>query len=112
MYIGSVSMRLNLFQILSVAVLLGCSACSELPFVPQHTAPTQIFLADYSTAWTAAMEAIGTDVKSNNRDLGTIETNWIENTERLHFLNVFSDEDFFPPRPLSPASASAPGPKK
>jgi uncharacterized lipoprotein len=95
MYIGSVSMQRIVFQIAGIFAAFLCVGCSNLPFVTQHTAPTRIFLSDYSTAWTAAMEALGTDVRSNNRDLGTIETAWIENTERLHFLNVFSDEDFF-----------------
>ncbi|HEY8278535.1 MAG TPA: outer membrane protein assembly factor BamC [Bdellovibrionota bacterium] len=78
--------------------LLGGSACSGLPFVKQNKAPTRIFLTDFSTAWTAALEAVssGRDIiKFQNRETGTIETNWIDNSESRQFLDVFSDEDFF-----------------
>jgi hypothetical protein len=69
-----------------------------MPFVRQNKAPTQIFLTDFSTAWTAALEAVsaGKDIiKSQNRETGTIETNWVDNSESRQFLDVFSDEDFF-----------------
>ena len=81
----------------SVAVVL-LSSCSNLPFVKQNKAPTRIFLTDFSTAWTAALEAVsnGKDViKIQNRDTGLIETSWIDNSESRQFLDVFSDEDFF-----------------
>jgi hypothetical protein len=69
-----------------------------MPFVPINRAPSRIFLTDFSTAWTAALEAVsaGRDViRVNNRETGVIETNWINNTESRNFLDVFSNEDFF-----------------
>jgi hypothetical protein len=72
--------------------------CSNLPFVKQTKAPTQIYLTDFSTAWTATLEAVsaGKDlVKSQNRETGIIESQWIDNSESRQFLDVFSDEDFF-----------------
>lgn len=80
------------------ALLFGAFGCTSLPFVRQNKAPTQIFLTDFSTAWTAALEAVsnGKDViRVNNRETGVIETNWIDNSESRQFLDVFSDEDFF-----------------
>ncbi|MGZ3695791.1 MAG: hypothetical protein ACXWQO_16950 [Bdellovibrionota bacterium] len=86
-------------QVLVVAsLLLAGFGCSNLPFVPINKAPSRIFLTDFSTAWTAALEAVsaGRDViRVNNREAGTIETNWINNTESRNFLDVFSNEDFF-----------------
>lgn len=82
----------------ALAALLSFSGCSNLPFVKQNKAPTRIFLTDFSTAWTAALEAVanGKDViRVQNRETGTIETTWIDNSESRHFLDVFSDEDFF-----------------
>jgi NlpB/DapX lipoprotein len=78
-------------------LLLVCG-CSNLPFVKQNKAPTRIFLTDFSTAWTAALEAVsnGKDIiRVQNRETGTIETNWIDSSEARQFLDVFSDEDFF-----------------
>lgn len=69
-----------------------------MPFVRQNKAQTRIFLADYSTAWSAILEAVsqGKDIiKLQNRELGTIETNWIDNTDLYSFLESFTDEDFF-----------------
>lgn len=74
------------------------NACSSIPFVKMNKAPTRIFLTDYSTAWTAALEAVsaGRDVvKINNREAGIIETNWIDNSDSRQFLDVFADEHFF-----------------
>lgn len=81
-------------------LLLACAlaSCSNMPFVRQNKAPTRLFLTDFSTAWTATLEAVsgGKDViKSQNRETGIIETGWIENSESRSFLDVFSDEDFF-----------------
>jgi hypothetical protein len=80
---------------LALVILLSASlGCSNLPFVPIN----RIFLTDFSTAWTSALEAVsaGRDViRINNREAGTIETNWINNTESRNFLDVFSNEDFF-----------------
>lgn len=81
---------------LGAALLLG--GCSNLPFVKVNKAPTRIFLTDFSTAWTAALEAVsgGKDIiKIQNRETGVVETNWIDNTDLRQFLDVFSDEDFF-----------------
>lgn len=86
---------------LLVGALLICSGCSNMPFVKINKAPSRMFLTDFSTAWTAAMESIsglsqGKDViRLNNRDTGTLETTWIDNSESRQFLDVFSDEDFF-----------------
>lgn len=85
-------------QLLLLMGLLAFSACSNLPFVKQNKAPSRIFVADFSTAWTAALEAVsnGKDViKSQNRETGVIETNWIDNSESRQFLDVFTNEDFF-----------------
>lgn len=87
-----------LLQLICVAGLIMASGCSNLPFVRQNKAPTRIFLTDFSTAWTAALEAVsnGKDIiRVNNRETGTIETNWVDNSESRQFLDVFSDEDFF-----------------
>jgi hypothetical protein len=76
--------------------LLG--GCSNLPFVKQNKAPSRIFLTDFATAWTAALEAVsaGKDViRSQNRETGIIETSWIDNSESRQFLDVFADENFF-----------------
>jgi len=84
-----------------LGILLGAlllSSCANLPFVRQNKAPSRIFLTDFSTAWTATLEAVsgGKDViKSQNRETGIIETGWIDNSESRHFLDVFSDENFF-----------------
>lgn len=82
-----------------IAALLAAGAgCSNMPFVTINHAPSRIFLTDFSTAWTASLEAVsaGRDViRINNREAGTIETNWINNTESRYFLDVFSNEDFF-----------------
>lgn len=78
--------------------LLFFYGCSNMPFVKQNKAPSRIFLTDFSTAWTAALEAVanGKDViRVQNRETGTIETNWIDNSESRQFLDVQSDEDFF-----------------
>ncbi|MCO5143233.1 MAG: outer membrane protein assembly factor BamC [Oligoflexia bacterium] len=64
----------------------------------QNKAASRIFLSDFATAWTAALEAAsaGRDiVRIQNRETGTIETNWIDNSISRQFLDVFSDEDFF-----------------
>jgi len=78
---------------------LGNTACSStLPFVRQNKAQTRLFLTDLSSAWVATLEAIsqGRDViRTQNREQGIIETTWIDNTELHHFLEVFTDEDFF-----------------
>lgn len=77
---------------------LFLAGCSNMPFVKTNTAPSRVFLTDFSTAWTAALEAVsaGRDViKVNNREAGLIETGWISNTESRQFLDVFSNEDFF-----------------
>jgi hypothetical protein len=82
--------------LIGAALLLG--GCSNLPFVKINKAPTRIFLTDFSTAWTASLEAVsgGKDIiKTQNRETGIIETNWIDNTDSRQFLDVFSDEDFF-----------------
>lgn len=84
----------------SVAVLLMIfsHACSSLPYVNPNKAYTRIFQTDYSTAWTAAFDAVsmGRDViRNQNRELGLIETTWIDYTEQKHFLEVFSTEQFF-----------------
>lgn len=79
------------------AMLLG-QGCANLPFVKQNKAPTRIFLTDFSTAWTASLEAVssGKDIiKVNNRETGMIETAWVDNSESRQFLDVFTDEDFF-----------------
>lgn len=88
------------FKTALAAILLmgGFGSCSNLPFVKQNRAPTRIFLTDFSTAWTAALEAVaaGKDViRLQNRETGTIETQWIDNSLSRQFLDVFSDEDFF-----------------
>lgn len=89
--------RGNLKQ-LALAALVLLPACSNLPFVKQNKAPTRIFLTDFSTAWTAALEAVsnGKDIiRVQNRETGLIETNWIDNSESRQFLDVFTNEDFF-----------------
>jgi len=92
-------MRLSNTIALGLALpLLLLSGCSNLPFVKQNRAPTRIFLTDFSTAWTAALEAVsaGSDViRKQNRETGTIETDWIDGSASRQFLDVFSDEDFF-----------------
>lgn len=84
------------FALIGAALLLG--ACSNLPFVKQNKAPTRIFLTDFSTAWTASLEAVsaGKDIiRVNNREAGIIETNWVDNSDFRQFLDVFTNEDFF-----------------
>lgn len=69
-----------------------------MPFMEPNKAHTRIFATDYSTAWTASLEASNQNrnlVFNHNREQGWIETNWIENTEQRHFLDVFTSEDFF-----------------
>ncbi len=90
--------RIGKKHLLLVFLALGMPACSNMPFVKQNKAPTRIFLTDFSTAWTAALEAVanGKDViRVQNRETGVIETNWIDNSESRQFLDVFTDEDFF-----------------
>ncbi len=86
-------------RVFSLSFCLLITGCSNLPFVQQNKAPTRIFLADFSTAWTAAMEAVAASkdsvVRAQNRETGVIETNWVDNSESRQFLDVFSDEDFF-----------------
>lgn len=74
------------------------SGCSSIPFYQENKAYSRIFLTDYSTAWTAALEAVsqGKDlIKNHYRDTGLIESQWIENTDSKHFREVFKDEEFF-----------------
>jgi hypothetical protein len=88
----------KIWKHLLVLALVAFSGCSNLPFVKQNKAPTRIFLTDFSTAWTAALEGVsnGKDIiRVQNRETGVIETNWIDNSESRQFLDVFSDEDFF-----------------
>lgn len=88
----------GLLPIFGLALLVPSMGCSSLPFVKQNRAPSRIFVTDFSTAWTAALEAVsnGKDViRNQNRDTGVIETSWIDNSESRQFLDVFSDEDFF-----------------
>lgn len=88
----------NFTPLLLVGVLFVSAGCSNLPFVKQTKAPTQVYLTDFSTAWTAALEAVsaGKDlVRTQNRETGIIESQWIDNSESRQFLDVFSDEDFF-----------------
>jgi hypothetical protein len=81
--------------------LIGCSGApfyDEVPFVRVNRAPYRIYKSDFSTAWEATLQAIslGRDViRYQNRDLGTIESEWIENTDQHAFLQAFSSEDFF-----------------
>lgn len=81
-----------------IGAVLFLGACSNLPFVKQNKAPTRIFLTDFSTAWTASLEAVsaGKDIiRVQNRDIGVIETNWVDNSDFRQFLDVFTNEDFF-----------------
>lgn len=84
---------------LLAGALLSLPACSNLPFVKQNKAYSRIFLTDFSTAWTAGLEAASAGrsdaVRNNNREIGTIDTNWIDSSEPRQFLDVFSDADFF-----------------
>ena len=87
---------------LAVFCLSGCAGSapfySEMPFVQINKAPYRIYKADFSTAWEATLQAVslGRDVvKYQNRDLGIIESDWIENTDDHAFLQSFSSEDFF-----------------
>lgn len=98
----------NFNQLARIAILGVCaitfSGCAgsapfyeELPFVSVNRAPYRVYKADFSTAWEAAMQAVslGRDViRYQNRDLGVIESDWIENTNEHTFLQVFSNEDF------------------
>ena len=82
----------------ALALFLALQGCSEIPFVRIDKAHTRIFQTDYSNAWTAAFDAVamGRDViRLQNRELGIIETTWIDYTEQKHFLEVFSEERFF-----------------
>lgn len=88
--------------VIGAVVLAGCGHSppfyESLPFVKQKQAPYRIYRADFSTAWDATLQAVtlGRDViRLQNRDLGVIETDWIDNTSDHAFLQVFSDEDFF-----------------
>jgi hypothetical protein len=85
---------------ISLIIYAGASltACSRMPFMSENRAYSRIFATDFSTAWTAALEAANNNrnfVDNHNRDIGTIDTKWIDNTEQKHFLEVFSNEDFF-----------------
>ncbi len=89
-------MKSALIALLLLLPLL--SACSVMPFARRNFAETRIFVSDYSTAWSATLEALaqGKDViKVQNREQGLIETNWIDNTDSQHFMEEFTDEDFF-----------------
>lgn len=95
---GLQAIKLSLPLFLCLWLSLSGTGCSNLPFVKQNKAPSRLFLTDFSTAWTAALEAIaaGKDIiRLQNRETGTIETAWIDNTESRQFLDTFSDEDFF-----------------
>lgn len=83
-------------------VLSGCAGSApfyeELPFVRVNRAPYRVYKADFSTAWESSLQAIalGRDIiRYQNRDLGVIESDWIDNTGDHAFLQVFSNEDFF-----------------
>ena len=75
---------------------MALGGCANLPFVQQNRAHSRIFVADYSGAWSAALEAVAaaTDV-IQNRDLGTIETGWFKNTDSRNFFEAFSPEDHY-----------------
>lgn len=81
--------------ILAGAVLFS-SGCANLPFVEQNRAYSRIFLTDFSTAWSAALEAVaGSRDVIQNRDLGTIQTGYIRNTDTRNFFEAFGPEDNF-----------------
>lgn len=85
-------------HLMAATLMLVGSSCSNLPFVKQNKAYSRIFLTDYSTAWTAALESVsqGRDtIRIQNRETGTIESAWIDHSEQRQFLDVFSDENFF-----------------
>ena len=75
------------------------SSCANLPHVKQNKAYSRVFLTDFSTAWTAALEAASAGrsdvIRNNNRETGIIDTSWIDSSEPRQFLDVFSDADFF-----------------
>ena len=76
--------------------LLLITGCTSIPFLQERRAYSRIFLTDYSTAWGAALEAVSNARDVNqNRDLGTIQTGWITNTESRNFREAFSAEDFY-----------------
>lgn len=82
--------------------LFGCfalaqfSACANLPFVEQNRAYSRIFVTDFATAWSASLEAItGANDVIQNRDLGTIQTGWIRNTDTRNFFEAFGPEDYY-----------------
>lgn len=73
--------------------------CANLPFVKINKGYTRLFVSDFATAWTAALEGVSAGrsdvIRVNNRETGVIETGWIDNSESRQFLDVFRDEDFF-----------------
>jgi hypothetical protein len=94
-------MRLRLFHkllspLVLVSIALAVSGCSNLPFIQQNKAHSRIFVGDFATAWSAALESVSaaTDV-IQNRDLGTIETGWFKNTDSRNFFEAFGPEDHF-----------------
>jgi hypothetical protein len=99
----SPAFRKNSKRLFRGALLAGAlaflPACSNLPFVKQNKAYSRVFLTDFSTAWTAGLEAASAGrsdtIRNNNRETGIIDTNWIDSSEPRQFLDVFSDSDFF-----------------
>jgi hypothetical protein len=91
--------RIFYLSSMGALTLLLSSSCSSLPFVKQNKAYSRIFLSDFSTAWTAALDAAAAGrsdaIRSNNRETGIIDTNWVDSSEPRQFLDTFSDEDFF-----------------
>ena len=106
--------KMKRFFIFVLPLSLGLVSCSQqgiifpqnLPFVKIDKASSRIFLTDFPTAWSEAQNVISTEFAEITKSqtggdsgqgskYGFLETRWVDNTDLLHFLNVFSDEDFF-----------------
>lgn len=56
----------------------------------------RIYLADFNTAWQAALESLkNTRLDVSNREGGFIQTKWIENTAEKNFIDTFGEASAF-----------------
>lgn len=92
------NLRFLKLHIALIGAIFLTSGCSNLPFVEQNRAFSRIFVTDFATAWSSALEALGTaGVRDiiQNRDLGTIETGYVRNTDTRNYFEAFGPEDYY-----------------
>ncbi len=92
-------MRFKIY-ILSISLLLFCSACISAYTKSVGGESTQVFeriyLTDFNTAWQSVLDAIkNSHLDVSNREGGFIQTKWTENTAEKNFADSFGNADAY-----------------